>query len=124
MEVLDGRVLLTCHDHHLQVLLLCDHLTLQLETTGYQHLREYMRLDNFGGEDGQNLCVRSGPDPGLWVLAPLLPLSCPQNLVKLPGLSLPVQELSQTTVQTRHAVLQLCTNLLCLKQGLQDLVRG
>lgn len=60
--------------------------------------------------------------PGLWVLAPLMSLCGPQKMVELPGLSLPVQEFSQATVQTWHTVLQLCTTLFCLKQGLHYLV--
>jgi len=46
VEVLDGRGLLTRHNHHLQVLLFCDHLTLQLQTTGNQDLEEQAVLSN------------------------------------------------------------------------------
>lgn len=67
--------------------------------------------------------------PGSWVLAPplllllfLLSLRGPQQLVKLPGLRLPVKEFSQATVQPRHTVLQLSTHLFRLKQGLHHLV--
>lgn len=63
--------------------------------------------------------------PGSRVLTPLLllllSLCGPQQLVELPCLSLPVKEFSQATVQPRHTVLQLCTHLLCLKQGVHHL---
>ena len=38
VDVLDGRVLLAHHDHHLQVLLLCHHLALQLQAPRDEHL--------------------------------------------------------------------------------------
>ncbi|TNN59361.1 hypothetical protein EYF80_030376 [Liparis tanakae] len=96
VEILDGRGLLTRHDHHLQVLLLCDHLTLQLQTTGNQDLEEQAVLSKH-------------------------PQFHRKQLVELPGLRLPVKEFSQATVQPRHTVLQLCTHLFRLKQGLHHL---
>lgn len=62
------------------------------------------------------LTLRSAvPHPGPRVLAPALPVRAPQMLVDLSGFSLPEMELSQAPVQARHAVLQLCTNLLRLQ---------